>query len=43
VGKVHLDDFGQVLEDARQGTQNAKEKKKFEKMLEDHKKLSYPD
>jgi hypothetical protein len=32
-----LDDFGQVLEDARQGTQNAKVKKKFENMLEDHK------
>jgi hypothetical protein len=38
-----LDDFGQVLEVARQGTQNAREKKKFEKILDDDKKLLYPD
>jgi hypothetical protein len=32
-----------VLEVARQGTQNAKEKKKFEKIWDDDKKLLYPD
>jgi hypothetical protein len=36
------DELGQVLLDAQKDSETAKESKKFEEMLEDHKKL-YPD
>ena len=37
------DELGQVLVDAHRDTETLKESKKFEKMLEDHKKILYPD
>ena len=37
------DEISQVLLDAQKDSENAKDSKKFEKMLEDHKKLLYPD
>jgi len=38
-----LDELGHVLLDAMQGSETAKESIKFQKMLEDHKKLLYPN
>ena len=37
------DELGQVLVDSQRDSETLKESKKFEKMLEDHKKLLYPD
>ena len=37
------DELGQVLVDAHRDAETLKESKKFEKMLEDHRKLLYPD
>ena len=37
------DELGQILVDAQRDSETLKESKKFEKMLEDHKKLLYPD
>jgi hypothetical protein len=37
------DELGQVLLDAQKDSETVKESKKFEKMLEDHKKLLCPD
>jgi hypothetical protein len=37
------DELGQVLLDAQKDSETMKESKKFEKMLEDHKKLLYPN
>ena len=34
-----VDDLGQVLRDAKEDCDNVKESKKFERMLDDHKKL----
>jgi hypothetical protein len=36
------DDLGQVIRDAQRECESEKEKIKFERMLEDHKKLLYP-
>jgi hypothetical protein len=36
------DDLGQVIRDAQRERESEKEKIKFERMLEDHKKLLYP-
>ena len=36
------DDLGQVIRDAQREYESEKEKIKFERMLEDHKKLLYP-
>jgi hypothetical protein len=43
VEKQPHDELGQVLLDAQRDSETVKESKKFEKMLEDHKKLLYPD
>ena len=37
------DELGQVLVDAQRDSETLKESKKFEMMLEDHKKLLYPN
>src|SRR5688572_3982454 len=37
------DDLGQVFRDAKEDCKNVKESKKFEPMLDDHKKLLYQD
>ena len=37
------DGLGQVLVDAHRDSETLKESKKFEKMLEDYMKMSYPD
>ena len=37
------DELGQVLVDSQRDSETLKESKKFEKMLEDHKKLLYLD
>ena len=37
------DELGQILVDAQRDSETLKESKKFEKMLEDHKKLLYPN
>ena len=37
------DKLGQVLVDAQRDSETLKESKKFEMMLEDHKKLLYPN
>ena len=37
------DELGQVLVDAYRDSETLKESKKFEKMLEDHRKILYPD
>ena len=37
------DELGQVLVDAKRNSEILKESKKFEMMLEDHKKLLYPN
>ena len=37
------DELGQVLVDAHRDYETVKESKKFEKMLEDHRKMLYPD
>ena len=36
------DDLGQAIHDAQRECESEKEKIKFERMLEDHKKLLYP-
>ena len=36
------DDLGQAIRDAQRECESEKEKIKFERMLEDHKKLPYP-
>ena len=36
-------ELGQVLVDAHRDSETLKESKKFEKMLEDHRKMLYPD
>jgi len=38
-----IDDLGQVLRDAKEDCENVNESKLFERMLDDHKKLLYPD
>ena len=38
-----VDDLGQVLHDAHRDCENDKDKAKLEHMIEDHKKLLYPD
>ena len=38
-----LDKLGQFLGDAQRDSETLKESKKFEKMLEDHRKMLYPD
>ena len=38
-----IDELGQVLVDAQRDSETLKESKKFEMVLEDHKKLLYPD
>ena len=37
------DELGQVLVDAHRDSETLKESKKFEMMLEDHRKMLYPD
>ena len=37
------DELGQVLVDSQRDSETLKESKKFENILEDHKKLLYPD
>jgi len=37
------DDLGQALRDAREDCDSEKERIKFQQMLEDHRKLLYPD
>ena len=37
------DELGQVLVDSQRDNETLKESKKFEKMLDDHKKLLYQD
>ena len=37
------DDLCQVIRDAQRECESEKEKIKFDRMLEDHKKLLYPD
>jgi len=37
------DELGQVLVDAHRDVETLKESKKFEKMLDDHRKMLYPD
>jgi hypothetical protein len=37
-----IDDLGQVIRDSQRECESEKEKIKFERMLEDHKKLLYP-
>ena len=41
--KTNPGELGQVLVDSQRDYETLKESKKFEKMLEDHKKLLYPD
>jgi hypothetical protein len=36
------DDLGQVIHDAQRECESEKEKIKFERMVEDHKKMLYP-
>ena len=38
-----LDDLGQVLREQKEDCEKVKEAKKFDRMLEDHKKSSYPN
>jgi hypothetical protein len=38
-----FDELGQVLREAKEDSENVKESKLFERMLDDHKKLLYPD
>ena len=38
-----LDELDQVLVDSQRDSESLKESKKFEKMLEDHKKILYPN
>ena len=38
-----LDELGQILVDAQRNSETLKESKKFEMMLEDHKKVLYPN
>ena len=38
-----IDDLGHVLRDAKEDCENVNESKLFERMLDDHKKLLYPD
>jgi hypothetical protein len=39
----HVDDLGQVLKDAQRDYENDNEKPKLRRMIEDHRKLLYPD
>jgi hypothetical protein len=39
----HVGDLGQVLQDAHRDCKNDKEKEKLQRIIEDHKKLLYPD
>jgi hypothetical protein len=39
----HVDDLGQVLKDAQRDCENDNEKAKLHRMIEDHRKLLYPD
>jgi hypothetical protein len=39
----HVDDLGQVLQDAQRDCENDNEKTKLRRMIEDHRKLLYPD
>jgi hypothetical protein len=39
----HVDDLGHVLQDAHRGCENDKEKAKLQRMIEDDRKLLYPD
>jgi hypothetical protein len=39
----HVDDLGQVLKDAQRDCENDNEMAKLRRMIEDHKKLLYPD
>jgi hypothetical protein len=39
----HVDDLGQVLKDAQRDYENDNEKAKLHRMIEDHRKLLYPD
>jgi hypothetical protein len=39
----HVDDLGKVLKDAQRDCENDKEKAKLRHMIEDHRKLLYPD
>ena len=38
-----IDDLGHVLQDAHRDCENEKEKAKLQRMIEDHRKLLYPD
>jgi hypothetical protein len=40
---VRVDDLGQVLKDAQRDCENDSEKAKLRRMIEDHRKLFYPD
>jgi hypothetical protein len=39
----HVDDLGQVLKDAQRDCENDNENTKLRRMIEDHRKLLYPD
>jgi hypothetical protein len=39
----HVDDLGEVLKDAQKDYENDNEKAKLCRMIEDHRKLLYPD
>jgi hypothetical protein len=39
----HVDDLGQVLKDAQRDCENDNEKAKSRRMIEDYRKLFYPD
>jgi hypothetical protein len=39
----HVDDLGQVLKDAQRDCENDNEKAKLRRVIEDHRKLLYPD
>jgi hypothetical protein len=39
----HVDDLGQVLKDAQRDCENDNEKAKLRHMIEDHRKILYPD
>jgi rubrerythrin len=39
----HVDDLGQILKDAQRDYENDNEKEKLRPMIEDHRKLLYPD
>jgi hypothetical protein len=39
----HVDDLGQVVKDAQRDCENDNEKANLHRMIEDHRKLLYPD